>query len=539
MNIKNKDSKSYLNRKAYFIGGGIGSLAGAAFLIRDGGLLGSNITIFESLPILGGSLDAGGNAEQGYTLRGSRMFTLNIYECTWSLFKSIPSLTDPNTSVTEETIAFNEKVKSNSKARLIDKNRAIVDSSKLGFSMANRTELLKLSEASEEKLGNSSIYDWFSPSFFETNFWFMWRTSFAFSPWHSAVEFKRYLHRFMQEFPNVETMTGVKRTVYNQYDSMILPLEVWLKSHGVNFMKGSTVTDLDTAYTLDKNTGTEKVEVKNLTYKNSGNIETIEIKDGDLVFYQNGSMTDASSYGSMTSAPKFLTKEDSQGWTLWEKLAKKYPSFGKPEVFNSNIAESFWESFTVTLKDTTFFDQMEKLSGNKAGTGSQVTLKDSNWFMSFSLNKQPHYKDQPSNVQVFFTYGLHPDRVGNFVGKPMTECSGEEILRELCGHLKFDYDVVFANAICIPCRMPYITSMFMPRLKTDRPLPVPKNSKNLAFISQFVEIPDDCVFTVEYSVRAAQMAVYELLDIDLEIPPITKFDKTLKVEIETVMKAFH
>lgn len=539
MNIKNKDSKSYLNRKAYFIGGGIGSLAGAAFLIRDGGLLGSNITIFESLPILGGSLDAGGNAEQGYTLRGSRMFTLNIYECTWSLFKSIPSLTDPNTSVTEETIAFNEKVKSNSKARLIDKNRAIVDSSKLGFSMANRTELLKLSEASEEKLGNSSIYDWFSPSFFETNFWFMWRTSFAFSPWHSAVEFKRYLHRFMQEFPNVETMTGVKRTVYNQYDSMILPLEVWLKSHGVNFMKGSTVTDLDTAYTLDKNTGTEKVEVKNLTYKNSGNIETIEIKDGDLVFYQNGSMTDASSYGSMTSAPKFLTKEDSQGWTLWEKLAKKYPAFGKPEVFNSNIAESFWESFTVTLKDTTFFDQMEELSGNKAGTGSQVTLKDSNWFMSFSLNKQPHYKDQPSNVQVFFTYGLHPDRVGNFVGKPMTECSGEEILRELCGHLKFDYDVVFANAVCIPCRMPYITSMFMPRLKTDRPLPVPKNSKNLAFISQFVEIPDDCVFTVEYSVRAAQMAVYELLDIDLEIPPITKFDKTLKVEIETVMKAFH
>ena len=539
MNIKNKDSKSYLNRKAYFIGGGIGSLAGAAFLIRDGGLLGSNITIFESLPILSGSLDAGGNAEQGYTLRGSRMFTLNIYECTWSLFKSIPSLTDPNTSVTEETIAFNEKVKSNSKARLIDKNRAIVDSSKLGFSMANRTELLKLSEASEEKLGNSSIYDWFSPSFFETNFWFMWRTSFAFSPWHSAVEFKRYLHRFMQEFPNVETMTGVKRTVYNQYDSMILPLEVWLKSHGVNFMKGSTVTDLDTAYTLDKNTGTEKVEVKNLTYKNSGNIETIEIKDGDLVFYQNGSMTDASSYGSMTSAPKFLTKEDSQGWTLWEKLAKKYPAFGKPEVFNSNIAESFWESFTVTLKDTTFFDQMEKLSGNKAGTGSQVTLKDSNWFMSFSLNKQPHYKDQPSNVQVFFTYGLHPDRVGNFVGKPMTECSGEEILRELCGHLKFDYDVVFANAVCIPCRMPYITSMFMPRLKTDRPLPVPKNSKNLAFISQFVEIPDDCVFTVEYSVRAAQMAVYELLDIDLEIPPITKFDKTLKVEIETVMKAFH
>ncbi|NRT10832.1 oleate hydratase [Flavobacterium sp. 14A] len=531
--------KSNKDKKAYFIGGGIGSLAAAVFLIRDGGVAGENITIYESLPVLGGSLDAGGNPEKGYTLRGSRMLTLNIYECTWDLFKSIPSLTDPNTSVYEETVAFNERVKSNAKARLIDKNRAIVDASKLDFSMENRAELLKLSEASEEKLGNSCISDWFSPSFFETNFWFMWRTSFAFSPWHSAVEFKRYLHRFMQEFPNVETMTGVKRTVYNQYDSMILPLVVWLKSRGVNFMKNYTVMDLDTAYELDSKTGTEKVVVKNLFYENDGASTSVGIDADNLVFLQNGSMTDASSYGSMTTAPQFYTKEDSQGWAIWEKLAKKYPGFGKPEVFNSNIAESFWESFTVTLKDTVFFDQMEKFSGNKAGTGSQVTLKDSNWFMSFSLNKQPHYREQPENVQVFFTYGLHPDRVGNFVGKPMTDCSGEEILRELCGHLKFDYNVVFANAICIPCRMPYITSMFMPRLSTDRPLPVPKNSKNLAFVSQFVEIPDDVVFTVEYSIRAAQMAVYELLEIDLEIPPITKFDKSIKVEIETLVKAFH
>ncbi|GAW89467.1 myosin-cross-reactive antigen [Flavobacterium psychrophilum] len=181
---------------------------------------------------------------------------------------------------------------------------------------------------------------------------------------------------------------------------------------------------------------------------------------------------------------------------------------------------------------------MEAFSGNKSGTGSQVTLKDSNWFLSFALNSQPHYSNQPSNVQVFWAYGLHPDRVGNFVGKPMTECSGEEILQELCGHLKFDYDTVFGNAICIPCRMPYITSMFMPRKKRDRPLPVPKKSKNLAFISQFVEIPDDVVFTVEYSIRAAQMAVYELLNIDLKIPPIAPHDKTLKVKMETIIKAF-
>jgi oleate hydratase len=143
---------------------------------------------------------------------------------------------------------------------------------------------------------------------------------------------------------------------------------------------------------------------------------------------------------------------------------------------------------------------------------------------------------EPS-MQVFWGYSLFPDRVGNFVPKPMADCNGAEILRELCGHLRFDPETV-ASANCIPCRMPYITSMFMPRIHSDRPLPVPLGSKNLAFISQFVEIPDDVVFTVEYSVRAAQMAVYELLGIDRKIPPVTPHDKSLQTQFEALIKAF-
>ncbi len=119
----------------------------------------------------------------------------------------------------------------------------------------------------------------------------------------------------------------------------------------------------------------------------------------------------------------------------------------------------------------------------------------------------------------------------------MSDCGGTEILRELCGHLNFDPNV-FEAASCIPCRMPYITSMFMPRNRSDRPLPVPANSRNLAFVSQFVEIPDDVVFTVEYSVRAAQMAVYQLLKIARPVPPITRHDRSIKVLIETLEKAF-
>lgn len=138
---------------------------------------------------------------------------------------------------------------------------------------------------------------------------------------------------------------------------------------------------------------------------------------------------------------------------------------------------------------------------------------------------------------MFWGYALHPDRVGDFVAKPMSECGGAEILRELCGHLNFD-PVVFEKANCIPCRMPYITSMFVPRKKSDRPLPVPPISRNLAFVSQFVEIPDDVVFTVEYSVRAAQMAVYELLKIERPVPAITRHDKSMGVLIDTIEKAF-
>lgn len=515
---------------AYLLGGGIGSLAAAAFMIRDGGLSGENIFILEAKPILGGSLDGAGNPVDGYSMRGGRMLTTDNYECTWDLYKSIPSLSFTGKTVFEETMEFNEQHKSNSMARLVDRRRAKVPVSSMGFSMQDRQELLKLSQADEDELGASCITDWLSPEFFETEFWYMWVTTFAFQPWHSAVEFKRYLHRFMLEFTRIETLAGVKRTIYNQYDSLVRPLQSWLTAQSVNFILDCQVTDL--VHTTKEG----KFVVTGIHYQQQGD-KTIAVTGGDLVFLQNGSMTDASSLGSMTSAPKKLTKLDSDSWTLWEKLAAESPDFGNPAAFNSSIAQSLWESFTVTLKTTAFFDKIAEFSGNQAGTGGLITFKDSNWLMSIVLAYQPHFVNQPADVQVFWGYALFPDRVGNFLPKPMSECNGAEILKELCGHLRFDLDIV-ESANCIPCRMPYITSMFMPRLRTDRPLPIPRSSKNLAFISQFVEIPDDVVFTVEYSVRAAQMAVYEFLSIDRQIPPISPHDKSLRVQFEALIKAF-
>lgn len=520
-----------IGRKAFLIGGGIGSLAAAAFMIRDGGMAGADITIFEANDSMGGSLDGAGSADHGYTLRGGRMLTFDNYECTWGLFKDIPSLTRPSRSVYDETVDFNATHPPHSMARLVDRRRAIVPVESMGFDMKDRLELLKLSEADEETLAASRITDWLSPSFFETAFWFMWATTFAFQPWHSAVEFKRYLHRFMLEFTRIETLGGVRRTVFNQYDSLVLPLQRWLVDRGVRMRTGCRVTDIEHAVRNGR------FVVTGLAVQEGNQSGAIVVADLDLVILQNGSMTDASSFGSMTAAPVPLTRVESGGWDLWERLAKEPFAFGSPGRFNRCIAQSCWESFTVTLKDTAFFDAMERLSGNEAGTGGLVTFKDSNWLMSIVLAHQPHFADQPHDVQVFWGYALLPDRIGNFIAKPMAECTGAEILHELCGHLRFDGETM-GSANCIPCRMPYITSMFMPREKSDRPNPVPHATKNFAFVSQFVEIEADVVFTVEYSVRAAQIAVYALLGIDRQIPAITPHDRSRRTQFDAVVKAF-
>jgi len=517
--------------KCYLIGGGIGTLAAAAFLIRDADVAGENITVFEASALPGGSLDAAGNPEIGYSMRGGRMLTTDNYECTWDLFKSIPSLVHPGKTVFEETLDFNEVHKSHSRARLVDQRRAKVAVESMGFTMADRVELLALAEASEEKLDGTRITDWLSPAFFDTAFWTMWATTFAFQPWHSAVEFKRYLHRFMLEFPRIETLGGVKRTVYNQYDSMVVPLQSWLRAQGVQFRFGCEVTDFDHRIEDGKFVVTRIHAICNKRG------ETVDVNDGDFVFLQNGSMTDASTLGSMHEAPAKNGKSASKAWALWENLAARQAGFGNPAVFTASIAESDWQSFTVTLKDPAFFEKMFAFTGNEAGTGGLVTFKDSNWLMSVVLANQPHFAGQPADVQVFWGYALFPDRIGNYVAKPMSDCSGEEILKELCGHLRFDAKV-FDQANCIPCRMPYITSMFMARCCADRPLPVPRESRNLAFVSQFVEIPDDVVFTVEYSVRAAQMAVYELFGVKRPVPPISRFDKSIKTQLEVLAKAF-
>jgi oleate hydratase len=513
----------------YFVGSGIASLAGAAFLIRDAKVAGSDIVIFEESEESGGALDAHGESEIGYFMSGSRMFE-EKYTCTFDLLASIPSIDDPSLSVTDETNRSRAALPWDNKARLVNRDGTIADFRRLGFSSTDRFDLIRLMGTPEPLLDSKRISDCFSGAFFETNFWFEWCTLFAFQQWHSAIEFKRYLLRFIHHFSTIDTQRDVYRTRFNQYDSIVVPLVKWLHDRGVRMRFGSVVTGLTFEQKTDRTT------VDSLLYDYDGVANRIAFAPGDCVFVTNGSMTADKRFASV-EGPKPSSGASGDGaWKLWHALADDRSDFGNPSAFDRHVEESIWESFTVTVSDPTFFRLMRAFSGSEAGEGGLITFKDSAWLLTISIFAQPFFANQTPGTSVWWGYGLFHDAIGDYVKKPMAACSGREILEEVLGHLGFaaDREAILNASNVVTCTMPYITSQFLVRRRGDRPFVIPSGSTNLAFIGQYAEVPDDVVFTVEYSIRTAQTAVYALLGVDRRVPPVYKGAHDPRVLVEAL-----
>ena len=511
--MTNKKINNLEDTHIYLIGSGIAGLASAFYLEKDAVIPGKNIHILEKDLIAGGATDGAGDADKGYVVRGGRMHEMH-YECYWELLSHIPSLEDSGVSVRDESYEFNQRFVSNGQARLL-KDGKKMDVSSYGLSLGQQKDFVKLTYMSEKSLGNKRIEDWFDQDFFDTNFWAIWRTMFAFQKWSSLAEMRRYMKRFMHLVKGLYKLGGVMRTKYNQYDSVVRPMQRYLEEKGVSFEMGKEIVDIDFNLSADKKTAT----VLHLKDKSE-----IVLGDNDYVFFTNGSITESTDNGSWDTPAKLKGIEESGCWQLWKTIAKKDDAFGNPAPFCDDVDLQKWYSFTATMKDSTFHDYMENFSGNVDGTGGLVTLTDSNWLMSFVIARQPHFPNQPADVKVFWGYGLFPDRKGNYIDKTMAECTGAEMLEELYYHLKIQdlmKPVTDAGKInCIPVSMPFIDSLFMPRLPGDRPDVVPQGATNFAFLGQFAEAPEDCVFTVEYSVRTAQMAVYGLFDTDKKVHPM-------------------
>ena len=512
------------DKTAWFVGAGLASLSGAAFLIRDGQMDGSKITILEELKLPGGALDGIKEPKKGFVIRGGREME-NHFECLWDLFRSIPSIEVEDASVLDEFYWLNKDDPNFSLERAtVNRGESAHTDNKFTMSQKAQNELVKLFMATRKEMENKRIDEVFTDEFFKSNFWLYWQTMFAFEKWHSALEMKLYVHRFIHHISGLPDLSALKFTKYNQYESLVLPLYKWLLDKGVTFHFSTTVTDVD----FDLSDPQHKKATR-IRWVKEGAEGGVDLGENDLVFMTIGSLTENSDEGDQHTPAK-LNTGPAPAWDLWRRIAAKDDSFGHPDVFAGDIEKSKWESATVTTLDHRIPEFIQKITkrdpfSGKIVTGGIVSAKDSAWYMSWTVNRQPHFKQQPKDQVVVWVYALNTNTPGDYTKKSIQDSTGEEICQEWLYHLgvpESDIPELAANAAkTVPCMMPYVTAFFMPRQAGDRPDVVPEGSVNFAFIGQFSESKErDCVFTTEYSVRTPMEAVYTLLDIERGVPEV-------------------
>ncbi|MGB6344316.1 MAG: oleate hydratase [Xanthobacteraceae bacterium] len=501
--------------KAHIVGGGFGGLAAAALLIRNAEVPGTDITIYEANEQLGGGFFLGGSAASGYNLPGS-VFDKE-FRCTFELLKSVPSARNPSVSVTDDFFTFNTSEPYHDRAHIFDRDGRIVHGPRFGLSLGDGLRLARVVLTPEAMLDGRRIEEFFSPQFFSTEFWILWSTIMGSLPQHSAIEFRRYMNRFLYLFGHLSDMTGVMRTPLNQHQNFIEPLVRWLTPHRVNFLTGAFVQDIGFAPLPGR------ITVNRLDYERSGAATSVAVAPEDIVLVTTGSQAADYSAGSMAEAPS--PRPTGRSWALWQRLAQGRTDFGDPSVFfgSPRIPDSLWVTFTVTDTGTEFVTQMTALTSSESGRGGLVTLKDSPWMLSLSVFHQPEIIGQPSGTSIWWGYGLHPERIGEFVQKRMDQCTGAEILEETLKQLRFDkqqLDAITASSICVPCYVPYVNNVWLPWRRGDMPPPVPEGATNLGLIGQYVDMPREIAFTIECSVRSAWEAIRSLLKRGPAPPPV-------------------
>ena len=511
-------------KSAYLIGSGLAALAAACYLVRDGQMAGERIHILEKDPIPGGACDGYQYTDIGYVMRGGREMD-NHFECMWDLFRSIPSIETEGVSVLDEYYWLNKADPNYSLCRATEKQgRDAHTDKKFGLSDKAAMEIMKLFFTPDEELYNKRIDEIFDHEVLDSNFWLYWRTMFAFENWHSALEMKLYLKRFIHHVGGLPDFTALRFTRYNQYESMILPMVHYLQEHGVDFQYNTKVVNVE----FDIRNG--RKAARRIVLQREGREDAIDLTDNDLVFITNGGCVENSAYGSQNEPAAFnKTICEGGGWDMWRKIAAQDPSFGHPDKFCSDPEQSNWMSATVTTLDRRIVPYIEKICkrdpfSGKVVTGGIVTARDSGWLLSWTINRQPQFRNQPKDQLVIWVYGLFSDKPGDFVKKTMRECTGKEICMEWLYHLGVPVaeiaDLAEHSAKTVPVMMPYITAFFMPREKGDRPNVVPDGAVNFAFLGQFAETARDTIFTTEYSIRTGMEAVYSLLDIDRGVPEV-------------------
>lgn len=523
------------NKSAYIIGTGLAGLTAAFYLVRDGQMKGEHIHLLEKLELAGGSCDGRKDITKGFYMRGGREMD-NHFEVMWDVFRDVPSIETEGVSVLDEYYWLNKHDPNYSLCRAsVNRGEDAHTDKQFKLDKESAMALSQLFITPEKDLEGKKISDVLPDSFWETNFWLYWQTMFAFQRWSSALEMKRYLCRYVHHIDGLPDFSALRFTKYNQYESMILPLVKYLEAHGVKIEYGMDVKNV----IIDK-VGDKRV-AKQIVYVKDGQEQTIDLIEDDLVFITNGCCTDTSCYGDQTHTPDLSQVKNGAGefWDMWKNIAAQaeHGEYGNPDAFCSDVDATNWMSATVATSNEEIIQHIMNVCKRdprtgKVTTGGIVTVKDSteNWYLSWTINRQPQFKSQDKNMVLVWLYSLNTNKPGNYVQKAMRDCTGEEVCQEWLYHIGVPTDRIeeLARNACntTTCFMPYINAFFQPRKWSDRPLVVPEGAVNFAFLGQFAETPRDTIFTTEYSMRTGMEAVYTLLNVDRGVPEVwgSKYD---------------
>ena len=512
------------HKSAYIIGTGLAALSAACYLVRDGQMKGNRIHIFEKDPIPGGACDGFEYPGVGYVMRGGREMD-NHFEVMWDLFRSIPSIETEGVSVLDEYYWLNKEDPNYSLCRAtVNRGQDAHTDKKFAVSDKAQMEIMKLFFTPDEELYDKRIDEFFDDEVFDSNFWLYWRTMFAFENWHSALEMKRYIKRYIHHIGGLPDFTALRFTKYNQYESMILPMVKYLENAGVAFHYNTKVVNVEFDVTSNRKQAT-RIELET-----EGETRFVALTEDDLVFITNGGCVENSAMGSQdTPAPYNKEIKPGGGWDMWRRIAAQSPDFGNPDKFCYDSELCNWMSATVETLDQRIIPYITNICKRdpftgKVVTGGIVSVRDSSWLLSWTINRQPQFHSQPKDHCLVWVYALFNDRPGDYVKKPMRDCTGKEICMEWLYHIgvpESEIEELAENsANTVPVMMPYIDAFFMPRNDTDRPKVVPDGAVNFAFIGQFAETERDTIFTTEYSMRTGMEAVYTLLNVDRGVPEV-------------------
>ncbi len=512
------------HKSAYIIGTGLAALTAACYLVRDAQMPGAHIHIFEKDALPGGACDGWRFEKVGYVMRGGREMD-NHFEVMWDLFRSIPSIETEGVSVLDEYYWLNKKDPNFSLCRATEKQGQDAHTDKK-FAVSDKAalEIMRLFFTPDEQLFDKKIEDFFDDEVFDSNFWLYWRTMFAFQNWQSALEMKRYIKRYIHHIGGLPDFTALRFTKYNQYESMILPMVKYLGEHGVQFHYNTKVVNV----VFDLKPGSKRATQIELLA--DGEPQTVGLTENDYVFITNGGCVENATMGSQdTPAPYDTEIRPGGGWDMWRRIAAQDPAFGNPEKFCFDPELTNWMSATVETLDDRIIPYIKAICKRDPFTGGVVTggivtVKDSSWLMSWTINRQPQFRSQPDGHCLVWVYSLFTDKPGDYIKKPMRECTGREICMEWLYHIGVPENQIEEmaehSANTVPVMMPYIDAFFMPRTDTDRPKVVPDGAVNFAFLGQFAETPRDTIFTTEYSMRTGMEAVYTLLNVDRGVPEV-------------------